>query len=61
MVYNACQIGVNVNLSDLSLHTLMAVNEYAAKLLSNDPKDKNSLLPKQSLRDIRKQTGKNYG
>ena len=58
MVYNACQIGINVNLSDLSIHPLMEVNEYAAQLLKNDGKPE---TPKESLRDIRKRTGKNYG
>ena len=58
MVYNACQIGVNVNLSDLSLHTLMEVSDYAAQLLETDGKPE---APKESLWDIRKRTGKNYG
>lgn len=36
MIYNACQVGINVNFNDLAFHTLMAVTEYAGKLLKDD-------------------------
>lgn len=48
MIYNACQIGIKVNISDLSFHTLMAVTEYAGSLI--DDKEK---VPAQSMREFR--------
>lgn len=49
MIYNACQMGIQVNINDLSFHTLMAVNEYAGSLIG----DKNE-VPAQSIREFRK-------
>ena len=48
MIYNACQIGINVNLSDLALHTLMAVNNYASKLIGDKE------IPAMGAREFRK-------
>ena len=49
MIYNACQIGINVNFNDLAFHTLMAVTEYAGKLLKDDNE-----VPAMSAREFRK-------
>ena len=53
MIYNACQIGVRVNLEDLSFHTLMSLNEYASNLLD----DKNT-APVTDFASLRKQKAK---
>lgn len=58
MIFNAAQIGINVNLSDLSVHTFFDLNEYAAKILKDD---KNEEVPCQSISEMRKSQGKNYG
>ncbi len=50
MIYNACQIGINVNINDLAFHTLMAVNDYAGRLL----KDKENEVPAMGAREFRK-------
>lgn len=53
MIYNACQIGIRVNLEDLSFHTLIALNEYASNLLD----DKNT-TPATDIASLRKQKAK---
>lgn len=50
MIYNACQIGIRVDLQDLALHTLMAVNEYASGLL-----DSKEDIPVTDIAGLRKQ------
>lgn len=35
LIYGACQIGMHVNADDMGIHTLIAVNEYQAKLLKS--------------------------
>ena len=50
MIYNACQIGINVNINDLALHTLMAVNRYAGDLIKEDKNE----VPAMSAREFRK-------
>ncbi len=58
MLFNACQIGITIPLSDLSLHTYWELNDYAARQLKQDKKEG---LPKQSISDFVKTSGKNYG
>lgn len=53
MIYNACQIGIKVNLEDLAFHTLTALNEYASNLLD----DKNT-TPATDIASLRKQQAK---
>lgn len=36
LIYNACQMGVKVDLNDLSPHTFIDLHEYATKLLNNE-------------------------
>lgn len=57
LIYWACQNGITVNLSDLALHTLMSVNEYASKILSGG----GETVKPQSLADIvnERRKGKN--
>ena len=50
MIYNACQIGINIDINQLGFHTLMALNEYAGKLLDN----KENEVPAMSAREFRK-------
>lgn len=59
LIYNACQIGLNISLNDLAFHTFVDLNNYVAKLVSTD--DKNTDVPTTSIDDLRKSSGKNYG
>lgn len=38
LIYGACQIGMTINADDIALHTLIAVSEYAAKMLNVNSK-----------------------
>nr|DAU61038.1 MAG TPA: hypothetical protein [Caudoviricetes sp.] len=41
MIYNACQIGLKVNVEDLALHTLLDVSDFAASLVNQSKKNEN--------------------
>lgn len=56
MIYNAGQIGLNINLSDLAFHTYFDLSNYVAKILKEDNKEE---VPAQSISELRK--GQSYG
>lgn len=58
MIYDACQIGIAIPLQDIAVHTYMDLNNFVAKMLKNNGKAE---LPKQSMADFTKSSGKNYG
>lgn len=58
MIYEVCQIGVAIPLQDIAVHTYMDLNSFVAKMLKNNGKAE---LPKQSMSDFTKSSGKNYG
>ncbi len=49
MIYNACQMGIRVDINDLALHTLMSVTEYASKILKKEDD-----IPVMNAREFRK-------